>query len=130
MAEPRRALGEGAAQEAPTAPHATPHSRGARRTGPERFWARWPVRLALAACLVVSGVAHCALVPLDGPQRFEVNDVAGEAAIPIDVLEPEDTPPPPPPPPPPANDTSREPSAASVPTSSRRDAGLAALDAG
>jgi hypothetical protein len=119
MAEPRRALGEGAAQEAPTAPHATPRSRGGKRTGPERFWARWPVRIALAACVVLSGVAHCAVVPLEVPHGFEVKDVEGEAAIPVEVLEAEDTPPPPPP----AakdDDTSRQSPGATL---SRRDAG-------
>ncbi|HEY3822700.1 MAG TPA: hypothetical protein VGL81_36295 [Polyangiaceae bacterium] len=70
------------------------------RTGPERFWAHWPVRLAFAACLLLSGLAHCAVVPFGVPHGFEMNDTEGEAAIPIDILEPEDTPPPPPPPPP------------------------------
>jgi hypothetical protein len=36
------------------------------------------------------------MVPLDLPHGFVVNDVQGEAAIPIDVLALEDTPPPPP----------------------------------
>ncbi|HEX8791103.1 MAG TPA: hypothetical protein VF765_09120, partial [Polyangiaceae bacterium] len=100
MAEPssRTSLGEGAAQGAPTAPHATPRRDRGPRTGPERFWAHWPVRLALGASLVVSGLAHCAVVPFDLPHGFEVNDVEGEAAIPIDVLEGVDEPPPPPPP--------------------------------
>ncbi len=103
MAEPssRTSLGEGAAQEAPTAPHATPRRDKGLRTGPERFWAHWPVRLALGASLVVSGLAHCAVVPFELPHGFEVNDVEGEAAIPVDVLEGVDEPPPPPPPPPP-----------------------------
>src|ERR1700735_5977 len=98
MVEPRRPLGEGAGEEAPTAPHATPREGRGKRTGPERFWARWPGRLALTASLLVSGMVHCAVVPLELPHRFEVNEVDGEAAIPIDVLEQEDTPPPPPPP--------------------------------
>jgi hypothetical protein len=101
MLEPRRPLGEGAGQEAPTAPHATVRQRGGKRTGPERFWARWPARIALGASLLVSGAVHCSVVPLEMPHHFEVNEVEGEAAIPIDALEPEDTPPPPPPPPPP-----------------------------
>jgi hypothetical protein len=98
MVEPRRPLGDGAGQEAPTAPHATPRVGPGKRSGPERFWARWPVRVALAVSLLVSGVAHCAVVPLELPHHFQVNEVEGEAAIPIDVLEQEDTPPPPPPP--------------------------------
>ena len=102
MAEPssRTSLGEGAAQEAPTAPHATPRRDDGPRTGPERFWAHWPVRLALGASLVVSGLAHCAVVPFELPHGFEVNDVEGEAAIPVDVLQGVDEPPPPAPPPP------------------------------
>jgi hypothetical protein len=98
MVQPRRPLGDGAAQEAPTAPHATPRERRGKRTGPERFWSRWPVRFALGASLLVSSVVHCAVVPLEMPHRFQVNEVDGEAAIPIDVLEQEDTPPPPLPP--------------------------------
>ncbi len=91
-------LGEGAGQEAPTAPHATPRTTKGPRTGPERFWARWPVRLALGASLVVSGLAHCTAIPIDFSQGFQIEEVDGEAAIPIDLLSPEDTPPPPPPP--------------------------------
>jgi hypothetical protein len=93
MVEPRKPLGEGAAQEAPTAPHATPRRGKGPRTGPERFWAPWPVRIALATCFVISGVAHCAVVPLEVPPGFELKDVEGEAAIPVDVLSEDDTPP-------------------------------------
>jgi hypothetical protein len=93
----RGALGEGAAQAAPTAPHATPRLGGGPRSGPERFWARWPVRVALGLCLVISGVAHCAVVPFEVPRGFQVNDVEGEAAIPVDLLAEDETPPAPPP---------------------------------
>jgi hypothetical protein len=92
----RKGLGEGAAQAAPTAPHATPRALGGGRSGPELFWARWPVRVALALALVISGAAHCAVVPFDIPHGFEMKDVEGEAAIPIDLVEREDTPPAPP----------------------------------
>jgi hypothetical protein len=137
MAEVRRRiarpLGEGAAQEAPTAPHATPRTGKGRRTGPERFWTHWPVRVTLATCFVISGVAHCAVFPIDMAGSFEVRDIEGEAAIPIDVLQ-EDTPaaePPAPPPPPaaepkPADDDKGHEPAALPP---RRDAG-APRDAG
>jgi hypothetical protein len=92
-AEPQgRALGEGAAQAAPTAPHATPRTRGGRRNGPERFWTRWPVRVALALCLVFSALVHGLVMPLELPHSFELNDVQGVAAIPIDVLSADDTP--------------------------------------
>jgi len=128
MAEPRKPLGEGAAQEAPTAPHATPRARHGKRTGPERFWARWPVRIALGASLVISGLAHCAVVPIEMPHGFEVNDTEGEAAIPVDVLEQEDTPPPPPPPPPPpetrSQDDDKEAKAAALAALHARDAGV------
>ncbi len=105
MAEPVRGgrggrLGEGAAQEAPTAPHATPRTGKGPRTGPERFWSRWPVRFALAVSLVVSGLAHCTAMPFDLKPSLEIQEVDGEAAIPVDLFEPQDTPPPPPPPPP------------------------------
>ncbi|HEY6460831.1 MAG TPA: hypothetical protein VIY73_11795 [Polyangiaceae bacterium] len=86
-------LGAGAAEGAPTAPHATPRTGGGKRTGPERFWLRWPMRLVLVACLVASGVAHCAVVPLEVPHGFEIEDVDGEATIPIDILTAADEPP-------------------------------------
>ncbi len=105
----RRPLGEGAAESAPTAPHATPAAppagEGRRpRTGPARFWARWPARAALGAALVASTLSHCAVVPFGIPSSFDVNDVDGEAEIPIDMFESQEPPPepePPPPPPPP-----------------------------
>jgi hypothetical protein len=137
-AEPkRRALGEGAAQAAPTAPHATPHGNTGERSGPERFWARWPVRVALASSLVVSSVVHCSMVPLDGPHSFEMREVEGEAVIPVDVLTAGDLPAPPDPPPnspsePPASDKEKEPEPAPAlrPEPPPRDAGAAdaALD--
>jgi hypothetical protein len=113
-AEPkRRALGEGAAQAAPTAPHATPRTEEEGiRTGPERFWAHWPVRVALASCLVISGIAHCSMMPLNVPHRFELKDVDGDAVIPVDLLAADDPPPPPPPPPapsPPEEEKEKEP---------------------
>ena len=133
MAEPeRKALGDGAAQAAPTAPHATPRTGEGKRSGPERFWARWPVRLALGASLVVSGLAHCSVFPFELPKGFEVNDVEGEAAIPVEVFEQVEVPPPPPPPeeikPPPEEPKGPGP----TPLAVRRDAGAprdAAADA-
>ncbi len=96
----RRALGDGAAQAAPTAPHATPPAPGrkGRRSGPERFWKRRSVRMALGPFVVLSLIAHYLLFPVELPHGFEVNDVEGEAAIPVDVLNAEPAPPPPPPP--------------------------------
>jgi hypothetical protein len=95
----RRALGEGAARIAPTAPHATPAKPGAarRRTGPERFWSRRRARVALAVGLAASSAAHglpWALASI--PFGIEVHDLEGEAALPFDVLVQDEAPPPPP----------------------------------
>jgi hypothetical protein len=124
----RRALGDGAALAAPTAPHATPApedevKRKGKRSGPERFWAHRSVRLALGPFLVLSLVAHYLLFPLELPHGFEVKDVEGEAAIPVDVLDPEPPPPELPPPSPAKEDeeTIRERAAAAT---ARADAGL------
>ncbi len=94
--EPWRPLGEGAARAAPTAPHATPSLERHRWSGPERFWAKGPVRLALGVGLILSGVAHCAMLPLEIPHGFEIKDVEGEAEIPVDVMQAEDPGVPPP----------------------------------
>jgi hypothetical protein len=135
--EPRRsALGEGAAQAAPTAPHATPapESRKRKRSGPERFWRRRSLRLALGPFVLLSLVAHYVLFPVDLPHGFEVNDVEGEAAIPVEVLNAEPAPPPPPEstPPPAAPDKADEEKArelAAAAAAARADAG-AEHDAG
>jgi hypothetical protein len=130
----RRALGDGAAQAAPTAPHATPALDGSKRkrSGPERFWSRRSLRLSLA--LILSLIAHYAAFPIELPHGFEVKDVEGEAVIPVDVLAGEEPPPPPPevPAPPPAapdktdEEKAREAAAAAA---ARADAG-AGHDAG
>lgn len=137
--EPRRkALGDGAALAAPTAPHATPWAPGQarrRRSGPERFWASRSARVMFVLCLVLSGGAHYAVVPLELPKGFEIEDVEGEAAIPIEVLTAEESPPPPPeapPTPPPAQGKSDEEKAKDLAVAAalaRADAGPAA-DAG
>ena len=97
MAEPKREpLGAGAARAAPTAPHATAVPDGGarhRRSGPERFWSRTPARIALVLCLAFSAAVHYAAAPFELPHGFEVNDVEGEAAIPVDLLAPDETPP-------------------------------------
>jgi hypothetical protein len=136
QAEPkRRTLGEGAAQAAPTAPHATLRLTRAARSGPERFWARGPVRVALVLCLFVSVIVHGSVVPLDVPHAFQVNDTEGEAAIPIDVISSDEMPSPPSAPNPPSrassDDEKESAQAKSRETSARRDAGPndAAFDA-
>jgi hypothetical protein len=84
---PRRlALGAGAAEGAPTAPHATPRTEPGARTGPERFWARGRARIALAVSAALSLLLHVSFVPLGVPAGFVVNDVEGDPAIPIDIL--------------------------------------------
>jgi len=125
MDEPgRKPLGEGAAEGAPTAPHATPRGiTSGRRSGPERFWARWPMRIALALALVVSGAAHCSVVPFDAPHGFEMNDVDGEAAIPIDMVDQPDTPPPPVETPPEVKNAGEKAKESAVAASARLDAG-------
>ncbi len=95
----------GAAEAAPSAPHATPRSEGAfRATGPERFWrvARWQVGFV---SVVLSILAHGAVAPwsLWPRQAFEFHDVDGTLTIPVDLLStapPASAAPPEPPPPP------------------------------
>jgi hypothetical protein len=78
------------------------------------------MRVVFAFSLVVSGLAHCSLMPLQLPQSVELKDFEGEAAIPIDVLEQGEAPvePVPAPPPDPAEskpaDDGKEKSAPSV----------------
>jgi hypothetical protein len=92
--DPRR----GAADAAPTAPHATaPTQRD--KSGPARFWDPWHVRIVLFATLIGSCAAHLAGFT---PWRFRANldtgiegkDVVGELTIPVD-LEQEEEPAPP-----------------------------------
>jgi hypothetical protein len=101
----RARLGAGLA--APTSPHATPPDPSRPRTssGPERFWSRRRVRIALAAAFFVSFLAHYAFSPwtLLPKRTLELRDTEGEITIPIDMIEgpAEPAPPPAPPPPPP-----------------------------
>lgn len=138
---PRRSLGEGAAQAAPTAPHATAPVSATRWSGPERFWSKGRARIALAVALVLSAAFHAILVPV----RFssvEVRDVEGEAAIPFDVFTVPAAPPVQPaavePAPPPAEpERSHSDETASTPPDAGvlrardpRDAGTKSVDAG
>ncbi len=94
----RSPLGDGAAQEAPTAPHATPRARDSKRTGPERFWWRGE-RLGFLVALGLSLLLHAGAFPFEWPAGMEVKDVEGVAAIAVDLLEssePEPAPPAPP----------------------------------
>jgi hypothetical protein len=49
-------------------------------------------RIAFALALVISGLAHASVLPLHLPSAFEVKEVEGEAAIPVDVLKVADAP--------------------------------------
>ena len=78
----------GAAEAAPTAPHATPRAKGPfRASGPERFWrvGRWQVGLL---ALVASGLVHYTLAPwsLLPRHEFEFHDVDGTLTIPVDLM--------------------------------------------
>ncbi|HXX69961.1 MAG TPA: hypothetical protein VEK07_22465 [Polyangiaceae bacterium] len=84
-------LGEGAARAAPTAPHATAPLAAVARSGPERFWARAPVRFAFAVALALSLAIHATLLPLR-ITSVEVREVEGDTAIPVDVLTSGDVP--------------------------------------
>ncbi len=91
-------LGRGAAESAPTAPHATPRSRkkGSRKSGPERFWDRRHLRVAFVAMLAISIGVHWLASPWNiVPPAFEVRDVEGDTVIPIDLLDPDPPEPPP-----------------------------------
>jgi len=87
----------GAAQIAPTAPHATPPS-GTDKSGPARFWATRALRIAACLALGVSLVVHGLVVPwhlLPDRTGIEFKDVDGELTIPIDLLSEAPTQPPP-----------------------------------
>jgi hypothetical protein len=94
-------LRKDAAAVAPTAPHARPRDTSAnaavdrKRSGPERFWDRKRVRGALVVGAVLSIAAHFAIMwsSFDRAPDFELRDVDGELAIPVDIVT-EDTPPP------------------------------------
>jgi len=102
--------------------------RKRKRTGPERFWVRRAVSLSFGPFVLLSLIAHYLLFPIDLPHGFQVNDVEGEAVIPVDVLAAEEPPPPPPEipaPPPSAPDNTDEEKAREVAAAAaaRADAG-------
>jgi hypothetical protein len=79
----------GAADVAPTAPHATPPDAPDRKTGPARFWSRRRIRVALGIASLISVVVHGYVAPWRlFPDRsgIEMKDVDGELTIPIDLL--------------------------------------------
>jgi len=93
---------KGAAEVAPTAPHATPRDRPTKeKSGPERFWDLRRVRIAFVVSACLSIAVHWAVAPwtVRSGLTFELRDVEGDLVIPVDLLA-EDEPPPPVPPPP------------------------------
>ncbi len=90
----------GAAEIAPTAPHATLSAEQgaqarARKTGPARFWSKRRIRIALSVASLISLIFHWYVAPWRlFPDRsgLEMKDPEGELTIPIDLLG-EETPP-------------------------------------
>jgi len=96
----------GAAEIAPTAPHATPtHDadllRAARKTGPGKFWSKRRIRIALSLALFLSVIFHGWVTPwslLPDTSGLEAKNAEGELTIPVELLgeepPPEEKPPP------------------------------------
>lgn len=79
----------GAADIAPTAPHATVPEAPDRRSGPARFWSRRRIRIALAIAGSLSLLFHWFVAPWRlFPDRsgLELKDVDGELIIPVELL--------------------------------------------
>ncbi|MDB4935118.1 MAG: hypothetical protein JWP87_2090 [Labilithrix sp.] len=92
----------GAADVAPTAPHATPPTEPDRKTGPARFWSKRRIRIALSVASLLSLIVHWYVAPWRlFPDRsgLEMKDAEGELTIPIELLgeepPPEEKPQPP-----------------------------------
>lgn len=85
MSDHRR-LGEGAAESAPTAPHAT---SGGKPTATARFWNRARLKRVFVGTLLASTAAHYAVVPfhLMPGATVRFNDVDDELTIPVDLFE-------------------------------------------
>jgi hypothetical protein len=92
-AVPPTPLRDGAADMAPTSPHATPRrereGEKRRRNGPERFWSSWRVRVALVGAFVASITIHYVASPwtLMPTEALQLKDLEGDLAIPVDLLE-------------------------------------------
>jgi len=120
----------GAAEEAPTAPHATEgHAEGKIKTGPHRFWDPWRIRIVLILTLVGSTAFHWTIAPwrlLPPPSGLEFKDPEGELSIPVDLIG-EEAPPPtpetPPAPTPPETPTKDGPNARDAGPPKIKDAG-------
>jgi hypothetical protein len=81
-----RDLGAGAAESAPTSPHATP---GAGKTRTAGFWRGERVRRMLGGALVLSTAIHYGVVPLNliPSTTLKFNDVDDELTIPVDLFD-------------------------------------------
>jgi hypothetical protein len=93
---------EGAADIAPTAPHATFSApRKGKRPGPQRFWEARSLKIAFFVGFVLSIFVHYEMFPWHLLPKGSVSfqDVEGELTTPVDLLG-EETPPPKPPTPP------------------------------
>jgi len=86
--------------------------------------------VAFGLCLLVSAVLHYGIAPIGFPHGFEVRDVEGEAAIPVDLLEPEAPAAEPPPPPPQQQDEPGDKHLATPAARTQRGADAGSLDAG
>jgi len=85
-----RAVEQGAAATAPTAPHATPPRQPSeQRTGPARFWSSRRVHQGLAIGFVLSAAFHYVISPFSlmpsGPP-IDFHEQAGDLTIPVDLI--------------------------------------------
>lgn len=92
----------GAADLAPTAPHATLPAAPNRKSGPARFWSERRIRVVLAMACAASLVFHWFVAPwrlFPDPSGLELKDPEGELTIPIELFggeaPPDETPEPP-----------------------------------
>ena len=92
----------GAAESAPTAPHATAPAGRDKKSGPARFWRGRRLRIALGVAFTISFVFHWYMAPWRlFPDRsgLELKDPEGELTIPVELLgeepPPEEKPQPP-----------------------------------
>ncbi len=92
----------GAADVAPTAPHATTAATLDKKSGPARFWRSRGMRGAITVALVLSVAVHGYVTPwnfLPDNSGLKMKDVDGELTIPVELLgeepPPDEKPPPP-----------------------------------
>ena len=79
----------GAAESAPTAPHATAPAGQDKKSGPARFWRGRGLRAAIGAAFAISFAVHGYLTPwrlFPDTSGLEMKDVDGELTIPVELL--------------------------------------------